>query len=325
MAALERMLRVEARPTVIVTSSNADVEAMRQLIRLGVADYLPQPIAREDVAAVIRSVKARARTEPERPHHECRVLSFVHRSGGMGATSLAIETAFELCNTRRGQAKRRVCLVDLDFQGGAAWLHLDAEPLLDIVEIVRSPHRLDGELLAAMTTHHPAGFDLIASPNGSTNPESVPSDVVGHLMALVCESYDCVIVDLPLNWTRWFVEILAGSNRVFLTVQLTVVAVKQAHLFLEQIKETTAARTPISVILNRYRKSWWRPGLKVREVERALGHKIGYLVPSDYRLFSEAANHGLPIGKFDAGSRAQRQIAKIAQDAVKDATDGRRR
>ena len=38
MAALERMLRVEARPTVIVTSSNADVEAMRQLIRLGVAD-----------------------------------------------------------------------------------------------------------------------------------------------------------------------------------------------------------------------------------------------------------------------------------------------
>ena len=120
-------------------------------------------------------------------------------------------------------------------------------------------------------------------------------------------------------------EILAGSNRVFLTVQLTVVAVKQAHLFLEQIKETTAARTPISVILNCYRKSWWRPGLKVREVERALGHKIGYLVPSDYRLFSEAANHGLPIGKFDAGSRAQRQIAKIAQDAVKDATDGRRR
>ena len=99
--------------------------------------------------------EGRRRTEPERPHHECRVLSFVHRSGGMGATSLAIETAFELCNTRRGQAKRRVCLVDLDFQGGAAWLHLDAEPLLDIVEIVRSPHRLDGELLAAMTTHHP--------------------------------------------------------------------------------------------------------------------------------------------------------------------------
>jgi pilus assembly protein CpaE len=317
MAALERLLQGDGRPSVIVTSSSASVDAMRQLIRLGVSDYLPQPIARDDVVAVIRSAKARARLEPDRPHHDCQVLSFVRRSGGMGATSLAIETAFSLTRAKRGQLKRKVCLVDLDFQGGAAWLHLDAEPLLDIAEIVRSPHRLDSQLLAAMTTRHPAGFDLIAAPNGSMNPDSVPSDVVGHLMALVCESYDCVIVDLPLGWTRWFTEILAGSNRIFLTLQLTVVAVKQAHLFLEQIKETSAAHTPISVVLNRYRKSLWRPGLKLREVERALERKIDYVVASDYRLFSEAANHGMPIGKFHSGSRAERQIGKMVQDAVK--------
>jgi pilus assembly protein CpaE len=136
-------------------------------------------------------------------------------------------------------------------------------------------------------------------------------------MALVCDIYDCVVVDLPLNWTRWFVDVLAGSNRVYLTLQSTVVAVKQAHLFLEQIKETNAARAPISIILNRYRKSWWRPGLKVREIERALGHKIEYFVPSDYRLFSEAANHGMPIGKFHSGSGAEKQIGRLAQDLLK--------
>jgi len=323
MAGLERVLAGEARPTVIVTSSSASVDAMRQLIRLGVADYLPQPITHDDVLAVIRSVRARSRTGAERPQHDCQVFSFVRRSGGMGATSLAIQAAFELARVRRGQPKRRVCLVDLDFQGGAAWLHLDAEPLLDIAEIVRSPQRLDAELLAAMTVRHPAGFDLIAAPNGSMNPDSVPTEIVGHLMALACERYDCVIVDLPLNWTRWFGEILAGSNRIFLTLQLTVVAVKQAHLFLEQIKGTSAAHTPISVILNRYRRSWWRPGLKVREVERALGHKVDYLIPSDYRLFSEAANHGVPIGKFHSGSGAERQIGKMIQSALKRAATAR--
>ena len=317
LASLERVLAGEARPIVVVTSPNASVEALRQLIRLGVADFLPQPIVHDDVLGVIRAVRARTRPGAERPQHECQVLSFVHRSGGMGATSLAIQTAFELARARRGQSKRRVCLIDLDFQGGAAWLHLDAEPMLDIAEVVRSPHRLDAELLTAMTTRHPAGFDLIAAPNGSMNPDSVPTDVVGHLMALACETYDCVIVDLPLNWTRWFVEILAGSNRIFLALQLTVVAVKQAHLFLEQIKETGAAQAPVSVILNRYRRSWWRPGLKVREVERALGRKVDYFVPSDYRLFSEAANHGMPIGKFHAGSGAEKQIGKIARDAMK--------
>ncbi len=317
MTALERLLAGEMRPTVIVTSASpASVDAMRRLIRLGVADYLPQPIVHEDVIAVVRAVRSRLRGGTERSQHDCQVLSFVRRSGGMGATSLAIESAYELSRVRRGQPRRRVCLIDLDFQGGSAWLHLDAEPLLDIAEIVRSPHRLDAELLAAMTTHHPAGFDLIAAPNGSMNPDSVPSDVVGHLMALVCESYDCVVVDLPLGWTRWFTEVLAGSNRIFLALQLTVVAAKQAHLFLNQIKETSAAGTPIAVVLNRYRRSWWRSGLKVREVERALGRKIDYFVASDYRLFSSAANHGMPVGKFHSGTRAEKQITKMAMDAV---------
>jgi pilus assembly protein CpaE len=290
---------------------------MRQLIRLGVADYLPQPISHDDVLAVVRAVRARARPDGERPQHDCQVFSFVRRSGGMGATSLAIQAAFELSRGRRGQPKRRVCLIDLDFRGGAAWLHLDADPLLDIAEIVRSPHRLDAELLAAMTSHHPAGFDVIAAPNGSINLDAVPAEVVGHLMALACERYDCIIVDLPLTWTRWCNEILAGSNRIFLVLQLTVVAVKQAHLFLEQFKESSAAQAPVSILLNRYRRSLWGPGLKVKEVERALGHKVDYFVPSDYRLFSEAANHGMPIGRFHSGSRAERQIGKMMQNALK--------
>ena len=323
MAGLERILAGEARPTVLVTAPSASVEAMRQLIRLGVADYLPQPIAHEDVLSVIRAVRARARPGGERPQHECQVFSFVRRSGGMGATSLAIQAAYELARSQKGQSKRRVCLVDLDFQGGAAWLHLDAEPLLDIAEIVRSPHRLDSELLAAMTTRHAAGFDLISAPNGSMNLDAVPAEVVGHLMALACESYDFVIVDLPLTWTRWFSEILAGSNRIFLTLQLTVVAVKQAHLFLEQIKETAAAHTPLSVVLNRFKRSWWRTGLKVREVERALGHKVDFFIPSDYRVFSGAADHGVPIGKFHSGTRAERLINKMMQSALKVAA-GRR-
>lgn len=317
MAALERVLYSTVKPTVIVTSADASVDAMRRLIRLGVADYLPQPISREDVLAVTQSAKTRGRGVPDRPQHVCQVFSFVRRSGGMGATSLAIQAAYELARPKRGQPKRRVCLVDLDFQGGAAWLHLDAEPLLDIAEVVRSPHRLDAELLTAMTTHHAAGFDLIAAPNGSMTPDAVPTDVVSHLMALVCERYDQVIVDLPLHWSRWLAEILAGSSRIFLALQMTVVAVKQAHIFLAQIKDTDAAQVPVSVVLNRYRRSWWRPGLKLRDVEKALGHKIDYCVPSDYRLFSEAANHGMPIAKFHAGSRAEKQIARMMADATK--------
>ena len=91
---------------------------------------------------------------------------------------------------------------------------------------------------------------------------------------------------------------------------------QQAHVFLEQIKETAAARTPLSIVLNRHRRSWWRAGLKLREVERALGRKVEVCVPSDYRLFSGAADHGLPIGKYHSGSAAERQIGKMMLNAI---------
>ena len=72
-------------------------------------------------------------------------------------------------------------------------------------------------------------------------------------------------------------------------------------------------------MINRYRRSWWRAGLKAKEVERAIGHKIDCFLPSDYRLFSEAANHGMPIAKFHSGSRAEKLIGKMMQKALKGA------
>ena len=72
-------------------------------------------------------------------------------------------------------------------------------------------------------------------------------------------------------------------------------------------------------MLNRYRRSLWRRGLKLREVERAIGHKAEWLIPSDYRLFSEAANHGLPIGRFHSGSSAEKLIGKMMLNVLKEA------
>ena len=316
MAALERMLATDARPTVVVTSATASMEAMRQLIRLGVADFVPQPIAREDVMGVIQAVRSRLRASPDRPTHECKILSFVHRSGGMGATSLAIQTAFELARTRRGQPKRRVCFVDLDFQGaqpGCTWTptRCSTSPRWCVRRTALTGAAGRDDRASSRRLRPDRRAQRQHEPGGRADRRRQPSDGV------VCEAYDCVVVDLPLSWTRWCTDVLAGSSRILLTLQLTVVAVKQAHLFLEQVKETSAAQTPISVVLNRYRKSWWRPGLKLREVEKALGRKVDYFVPSDYRLFSEAANHGVPIGRFHAGSGAEKQIGRLTQDALK--------
>ncbi len=317
MMALETLLRSAPASAVIVTSKTATVDAMRRMMRLGIADYLPQPLVRGEVLGVIEAALQRlGRAGPATPH-QCKVMTFVRRTGGMGATSLAIQSAIELSKPSKGGGQPKTCLVDLDFQGSAAAFQLDIEPLLDIQGILRAPQRLDRQLLASMTAQHRHGFALVAAPSAMIDWSQVSPEVVGQLMTLICEQHDHVIVDLPAMWARWSDEIVGGSDLVFLVLQSTVAAVKQARAFLDHLRANVGENVALSIVLNRYRRSLWRRGLKLREIERALGRPIDHRVPSDYWLFSGAANHGMPISQFRSGTRAERQIGRMIRESLK--------
>jgi pilus assembly protein CpaE len=316
LAALDRLSQGTRETPIVVTSENAGVDGLRQLMRFGIADYLPQPLARGEVLGVIEGVLRRLNQGAAGQGPHCTVLTFLRRTGGMGATSLAIQSAFELCRGSKGQAKPRICLVDLDFQNGAACLHLAVEPRLDIAEIARAPQRLDAQLLASMTVEHKNGFSVLAAPNSMTDWSVVTPEIVGRLMTLTCEQYDYVLVDMPALWMPWSLDMLAASDKVFVVFQLSIVAIRQVRNLLDHLKAGGDGDIPMSFVLNRYRRSLWRRGLKLGEVERALGHPIDFRIPSDYWLFSGAANRGMPISQMQRGSGAEKQIGRMIRKTI---------
>jgi Flp pilus assembly CpaE family ATPase len=56
--------------------------------------------------------------------------------------------------------------------------------------------------------------------------------------------------------------------------------------------------------------------LKLGEVERALGRSIDFRIPSDYWLFSGAANRGMPISQMQRGSRAEKEIGRMIRKTL---------
>ena len=66
-------------------------------------------------------------------------------AGGVGSTTMAIETAFLLHNSAARGAS--TCVVDLNFQQGVCAEYLDLEPRFDLTEIENQPERLDRHLL----------------------------------------------------------------------------------------------------------------------------------------------------------------------------------
>ncbi len=309
---------------VIATSATASVDGVRSLMRFQIADYLPQPLVPADVVSVLeaaitrcRAVAAAAAAEAQDARGPTsRVFSFIKAVGGVGSTTLAIQTAFELAKRGKGLSKKRVCLVDLDMQFGTAAIYLDLEPNLKVPELAESPERLDGALLESMMSHHSEGVDLLASPNELGNWHSINSEIITRLLEVTCQEYDYVVIDVPRHWEEWTADVLAGSDVVLVVTLLSVAGIRQARQLLDVTKEFDIPDAVLSVLLNRFDKSFWGGGLRLKEAERALGRKIGYFISNDYKLVSEALNHGVPIAEIKRRSKVEKQVRAMVNECL---------
>ena len=175
MAALQRLMsRIGRWPPVIVVTQAFSAEVARRLVHMRVADFLVKPVNPIDF---VRACARVAQGPADEEIREAQIYTFLPAAGGVGVTTIAIQTAMTLLNSGpRGSIK--TCLVDLDFQHGACADYLDLEPRLDLGEIEPRPERLDRQLLGVMLSQHSTGLSLIAAPNRPAEMRSFDPNVV---------------------------------------------------------------------------------------------------------------------------------------------------
>jgi pilus assembly protein CpaE len=146
------MMKISGRIPVVVLTQAFDDAVARWLIQIRVADFLRKPVEPvELLKSCVKAVQLLAAPAEETPASAdaSQIVTFVPAMGGVGATSLAIETALQMM--RAGPGKQgRTCIVDLDLQAGSCAEYLDLEARLDLSEIGPHPERIDYQLLDVM-------------------------------------------------------------------------------------------------------------------------------------------------------------------------------
>src|SRR5512132_3416431 len=107
--------RLGGMPPVIVAIPAFDVSVARQLLQMRVADFVVKPVAPLDL---VRACARAAQSAKSGSTLEAQIYTFLPAAGGVGLTTLAIETAMLLLKGENG-VKTNTCLVDLDFQHGS--------------------------------------------------------------------------------------------------------------------------------------------------------------------------------------------------------------
>src|SRR6185295_4265191 len=299
--------RLAGSPPVIVAIPQFDVTLARHLLQMRVADFLVKPVAPLDL--VRACARAAQGTKNGSTANEARIFTFLPASGGVGLTTLAIETAMLLM--RGGGERSSTCLVDLDFQHGSCCDYLDLEPRLDLDEIEPRPERLDRQLLEVMLSEHSSGLKVIAAPSRPAEMRSFDFEVVTRLLDLVASHFDNVVIDIPRTWFAWTDSVLIGSNRLFLVTEMTVPGLKHARNLVNVIRERHPDGAPLEVIVNRFEQRLFGAGLRRADIEQALGDSLAATVPNNFRLTSEAIDRGVPLGEVKAGNNISQALSKL--------------
>jgi pilus assembly protein CpaE len=298
-------IREQTRTPIVVVASGEASRLLDEALDSDVADVMLLPQLTENVVFAVRKA-AHARRHVPVPGvstKQGRIVTVFSPKGGTGKTVIATNLAAAVAK----QQGKRVLLLDLDLQFGDAAIMLGVEPDKTIYDLVTAPGELDSEKLAGYVTKHVSGLDMVPAPLRPEDAELVTEAKLSRLLEVARETYDVIVVDTSPFFHGPMLATLDRTDELLMICGLDVPTLKNVRLSLQTLELLSFPQSRIRFVLNRADS---KVGLKQREVEAALGVKIGVEVPSE-RAVPLSVNRGNPAVLSDPGcdfSRSMREL-----------------
>ncbi len=293
---------------VLVIGELLSVGAVQALLALQATNVVPLPFATDAFLAQINAVMHR----DDDTTNNAQVWSFMSAVGGAGATTLAIETAFQLQSGLSSHG--RVALIDLNFVDGACAAYLDTPANLRLGDVAADPERIDDALIEAFASKHDGGFDVLAAGRDPFGYQPINAQTVGRLLDVCCDIYDHVVIDISRWMQDWTMDVVCGSDALVIVSELTVPALHAARDLAQNI-EANAPQSGdhLHLILNRMAKRVFGHSISIADAQKALGRKTSGAISSDWDGAAQAVNYGLPIGMASTKSKIPKDIQSLVE------------
>ena len=292
----------------IVVGGDISARDYKRLIQSGNADWVAEAGLPHEVLDIVGRVSAPARDDPA--SDSPTVVSFTPSAGGVGNSTLAIETAIQLVRAKSTKGAK-VALVDLDFQSSHVCDYLDIAPKFQFEEIVAAPDRLDDHLLSAFISHHPSGLDVLAASRSRFHARDLSVEALSALFDRMTQRYSTIIIDLPLSVHAWTLPLLAASKGILVTGLNTIPGLRQIEETVRALREETTITADVRAVVNRCDFSFLGKVARADHVARILAEEKRFCV-RNAAVAVECVNVGTPIALAYPSDKSVKDIAAIA-------------
>ncbi|MGI9369194.1 MAG: AAA family ATPase [Ruegeria sp.] len=307
---------------VVLIAEDVTPASLHQLLRKGADEFVPYPLPENELQEAIERMnkpdpvlQVQSSSVPLANGEAKEGALFVVQglAGGVGATTLAVNLAWELA-TVSDKEPPKVCLLDLDLQYGTVSTYLDLQRRDSVFEMLSESSSMDDDVFAHSLQTFDEKLQVLTSPADMVPLDIITSEDIQNVINMARKHFDYVVVDMPKTLVTWSETVLNAAHVYFAMIELDMRSAQNALRLKRALMAEELPFDKLRFALNRAPKFTDLSGKgRVKRMGESLGISIDLQFPDGGKPVMESGDHGLPLAGSAAKNPLRKEISKLAQ------------
>jgi pilus assembly protein CpaE len=288
---------------VVVVGEQTDIGLFRDLIRIGVSDYIAQPVTRDHLQ---RAVQTALSGESPQRQRTGKVVAVTGARGGVGVSTLAANVGWWCAH----KLMRRVALVDLDLHAGSLDVMLGVKSVRGLREALEAEQEPDGVFLERALAQAGERLYLMCAREPLDELTQPSPGGLDRLVTALCQRFHFVIIDVPRQPGPLAARALARADIRLVVADPSLPAVREQARLAKLLDQAGGEGRRTLRVLNR-RAPEAKGQVPRGEAEHKLEQAFDHEVPFDREaIAAETAGEALAA----KGGSSAAVLRRLAED-----------
>ncbi len=310
---------------VMLIAEDVTPASLHQLLRSGADEFVPYPLPEGEFQQAIDRLRTISAPQPApaaaaaaatqlRVGDDKQGAVFVTHglAGGTGATTLAVNLAWELATINKDDSPS-VCLIDFDLQQGSVSTCLDLPRREAVLEMLSDTESMDEEIFGGSLITYEDKLNVLTAPSEMVPLDLASPEDISRVVEMARSHFDYVVIDMPSTLVMWTETVLSAAHLYFATLELDMRSAQNALRFKRALQSEELPLEKVRYALNRAPKFTDLTGKsRVKRLAESLDISIEVQLPDGGKPITHGADHGLPLATSAPKNPLRKEIAKLA-------------